>query len=134
LPPSEVSARAAAALDNYEANMSVARMLGQAYKFKVFCFWQPSLAFGRKPLVAFEQQLWETDPGHSLATPHRILMAVNEEAARRSAQNADFVFLGYVFDTTKEHIYIDSRMHIGPLGNQIVVDAIAKWMAGHPGN
>src|ERR1700722_5668198 len=133
LPPREVSARAAAALDNYEANISVAKMLGQAYKCKVLSFWQPSLAFGRKPLAPFEQQLWDTDtgPGAALETPHRILMAVNEEAARRSARNVDFVFLGNVFDSVKEPIYIDNRMHSGPLGNQIVADAMARWIRSH---
>jgi len=134
LPPSEISARAAATLDNYEANMNVAKMLGQAYKFKVFCFWQPSLAFGRKPLAPIEQQLWDSSPNPSLATPQRVVMAVNEEAARRSTRNADFVFLGHVFDPVKEPIYIDNHMHIGPLGNQIVAGAMAKWIEGQPAN
>ena len=134
LPPSEISARAVAALDNYEANMNVAKMLGQAYKFKVFCFWQPSLAFGRKPLAPFEQQLWDSSPNPSLATPQRVVMAVNEEAARRSTRNADFVLLGHVFDPVKEPIYIDNHMHIGPLGNQIVAGAMAKWIEGQPAN
>jgi lysophospholipase L1-like esterase len=132
LPASEVSARASAALDNYEANINAARMLGQAYKFKVYCFWQPSLAFGRKPLVPFEQQLWNIGPDSSVATPFRILRAVNEEAARRSPQNSGFVFLGYLFDSVKEPIYVDDHMHLGPLGNQIVADAMAKWIESHP--
>jgi lysophospholipase L1-like esterase len=132
LPPPEVSARAAAAVDNYEANISVAKMLGQAYKFKVLSYWQPSLAFGRKPLAPFEQQLWDGGPGPALETSHRILAAVNEEAARRSAEKMNFVFLGNVFDSVKEPIYIDNRMHIGPLGNQIVADRMAEWIRGHP--
>lgn len=134
LPSPEVSARASAALGNYEANINVTRMLGQAYKFKVYAFWQPSLAFGNKPLVPFERQLWDLGPNTSLATRHTILAAVNAEAARRSAQTGGFVFLGHVFDSVKEPIYIDDRMHVGPLGNEIVADAMVKWIKGHPEN
>jgi hypothetical protein len=134
LPPSEVSARASAAVDNYEANIRAARMLGQAYNFKVYSFWQPSLAFGRKPLVPFEQQLWDIGPDSSAATPFRILRAVNEEAASRSPQNSGFVFLGHLFDSVKEPIYVDDHMHLGPRGNQIVADAMAKWIESRPDN
>ena len=130
-PPAELSARAAAALDNYEANIRVVRSLGQAYNFKVFCFWQPSLASGGKPLAPFEQQL----QGHILESrSFKILRAVNEEAARRSLRDGDFVFLGHVFDSVKEPLYIDYYMHLGPRGNQIVAQAIAKSVDVRAGN
>jgi lysophospholipase L1-like esterase len=127
-PPAEVGARAAAALDNYEANIRVVRTLGQAYNFKVLCFWQPSLAFGGKPLAPFEQQLQRK------AKSFKILKAVNEGAARRSLLDGDFVFLGQVFDSVRETLYIDHLMHLGPRGNQIVAHAIAKWVEGHAEN
>jgi hypothetical protein len=92
-------------VDNYEANIRAVRMPGQAYNFKVYCFWRPSLAFGRKSLVPFEQQLWNMGPDSSVATPFRILRAVNEEVARRSPQNSGFV-----------------------------ADAMTKWIKGHPEN
>jgi len=130
-PPAELAARAAATLDNYEANLRVVKSLGQAYNFQAFCFWQPSLASGSKPLVPFEQQL----VGHILDTgPFKIERAVNDEAARRSLRNADFVFLGQIFDSVEEPLYFDYFMHLGPRGNQIVAHAIAKWVAGRAGN
>jgi lysophospholipase L1-like esterase len=130
-PPADLAARAAAALDNYEANTRVVRSLGQAYNFKVFCFWQPSLAFDGKPLAPFEQQLQR----HILdSKSFKILKAVNEEAARRSLRGGDFVFLGQVFDSVKEPLYIDQYMHLGPRGNRIVAQAIAKWVDGHAEN
>jgi hypothetical protein len=131
VPPTELVARASAGLDNYEANIRVVRSLGKAYSFKVFCFWQPSLAFPGKPLAPFEQQL----QGHILdSKSFKILTAVNEEAARRSLRGGDFVFLGQVFGSVKEPLYIDQYMHLGPRGNQIVAQAIAKWVDGHAEN
>jgi lysophospholipase L1-like esterase len=126
--PAEVEERAAAALDNYEANMRIVRSLGLAYNFEVFCFWQPSLATGGKPLTPFEQELQKD--GNSL----QILRAVNEVAARRALQTGSFVFLGQIFDSVKEPLYIDHLMHVGPRGNQIVAKAIAKRMESHAGN
>jgi hypothetical protein len=97
----------------------------------VFCFWQPSLAFDGKPLAPFEQQLQR----HILdSKSFKILKAVNEEAARRSLRGGDFVFLGQVFDSVKEPLYIDQYMHLGPRGNRIVAQAIAKWVDGHAEN
>jgi len=131
VPPAELVARASAALDNYEANLRVVRSLGKAYNFKVFCFWQPSLAFDGKPLAPFEQQLQR----HILdSKSFKILRAVDEEAARRSLRDGDFVFLGQVFDSVKEPLYIDQYMHLGPRGNQIVAGAMANWVGSHAAN
>jgi lysophospholipase L1-like esterase len=130
----EVAARAAAALDNYETNIRILRILGEAYKFKVFCFWQPSLASGDKPLVPFEQQLLKNGLGSPDAKSYKILKAVNEEAARRSLLDGRFVYLGQLFDSVKEPLYVDHLMHLEPRGNQIVALTIAKWMESHPEN
>jgi hypothetical protein len=135
--PAEVAARASSAMQNYEANIRVVRMLGEAYKFKVFCFWQPSLATGHKPLAPFERQIWNVGGNFPDAVGYKILRAVNEEAARRALQNmqnSSFVFLGQIFDSVQEPIYVDNHMHVGPLGNQIAAHAIAKWIEVHQEN
>ncbi len=111
--PTEIAARATAALDNYEANIRVVKVLGEAYKFKVLCFRQPSLAYGSKPLVPFEQLL-QTDAPGSPDADFKILRAVNEQAARRALQDGGFVFLGQIFDSVSEPLYIDRLMHLGP--------------------
>ena len=126
--PVEVEQRAAAALDNYEANVQMVKSLGLAYNFEVFCFWQPSLATGGKPLTPFERELQKN------ANSLQILRAVNEVAARRALQTGSFVFLGQIFDSVKEPLYIDHLMHVGPRGNQIVAKAIAKFMESHARN
>jgi lysophospholipase L1-like esterase len=132
VPAAEATARAKAALDNYQTNIRVLRRLAQAYNFKVFFFWQPSLASGNKPLTPLEQQFQRDSSGSSQANSLAILKAVNEEAARRSVPGGDFIYLGEVFDSVQEPIYIDNLMHLGPRGNQIMAHAIAKSLDNLP--
>jgi hypothetical protein len=130
----EATARAKAALDNYQANIRVLRNLAQAYNFKVFFFWQPSLASGNKPLAPFEQQFQSDSAGSAQPNSLAILKAVNEEAAQRAlpGPGGDFIYLGEVFDSVQEPIYIDNLMHLGPRGNEIVAHAIAKSLDNLP--
>jgi lysophospholipase L1-like esterase len=127
-PPTEGIARATATLDNYLANVRVLRGLAQAYNFKVLFFWQPSLASGNKPLTPFEEQFRDDLRVSPQANSLAILKAVNEEAERRSLHGGDFIFLGRIFDSVQEPVYIDHLMHLGPRGNQIVARAIAQTM------
>jgi hypothetical protein len=127
----EEAARVAATMDNYQANIRGLRNLARAYNFKVIFFWQPSLASGNKPLTAFEEQFRSELQGSPQANSLAMLKAVNEEAERRSMQGGDFVFLGGIFDSVQEPVYIDHLMHLGPRGNQIVARAIAQAMQDH---
>lgn len=102
-----------ATMDNYELNLNLARMLAKEYGFDAYFFWQPYVQYGRKPLVQFEQVLIEDEAIH----------AVYEEADRRAAKTGKFVFLGRIFDQTRQPIYIDT-VHLGPLGNEIIAGAI----------
>jgi lysophospholipase L1-like esterase len=104
-----------ATMDNYESNLHLARMLAKEYGFDTYFFWQPYVLYGKKPLDPFEQTLTESDAIH----------AVYEEADRRAAENRDFIFLGRVFDQTKEPVYIDT-VHLGPRGNEIIAGAMAS--------
>jgi lysophospholipase L1-like esterase len=126
----EQAARAGATLDNYQANVRVLRKLAEAYNFKVLFFWQPSLASGNKPLTPFEEQFRDELRGSPQANTFAMLEAVNDEAERRSQQGGDYTFLGRIFDTVEEPVYIDHLMHLGPHGNEIVAKAIAQAMEG----
>ena len=120
-------------LDNYEANMGLARALAGVYKFRLYCFWQPILIYGHKPLVPFEQQMASRDASGASAESAWFLTmaAVYREAERRAADNGKFVFLGGLFDSTKEPVYVDEA-HLGPRGNELAAKAIASYVQDHP--
>jgi hypothetical protein len=55
-----------------------------------------------------------------------ILTKVYQHAQRRAATDNAFVFLGDVFDSVNEPVYIDKWMHLSPLGNELVARSIAE--------
>jgi lysophospholipase L1-like esterase len=112
-----------AAVDNYEGNIRLAKALAQAYNFKLYWFWQPSIYYGAKPLVPFEQRLANIKDQYSITST-----AVYEEAERRASRDGNFVFLGDLFDSVKEPIYVD-QVHTGPRGNELAAEAIVHWIA-----
>jgi hypothetical protein len=122
-----------AMVDNYEANMRLVRALGEAYKFKVYCFWQPILVYGHKPFVPFEQQMATNGASGTTADSAWLLtMAAGyREAERRARGGGKFIFLGGLFDSTKEPVYLDEA-HLGPRGNEIAAEAIASYIKDHP--
>lgn len=127
--PGNIGPLAAAAIDNYEANLRIVRILAQAYGFRAFCFWQPALAYGEKPLDPFEQKIERTDIARS---SFPALSAVFQRAERRAAADHTFIFLGHIFDSVKSPVYIDSWMHLAPAGNELVAGSIAKIVEACP--
>jgi lysophospholipase L1-like esterase len=126
----ELHTKAVATLDNYEANLRVAKALAKEYNFRIYCFWQPSLYYGQKPLVPFEKQLPEIATRDPWAL---IVTAVYQEAENRAATTAKFIFLGGIFDTVNEPIYLDQG-HLGPRGNELAAQAVAQYIQAHPEN
>ena len=118
-----------AALNNYEANMRLAQSLAEVYKFKFYCFWQPTLIYGRKPLVPSEQEMETRDATGT--TPESAwflsMAAVYREAEHRAAEGAQFIFLGDLFVSTREPVYVDEA-HLGPRGNELAAQAIASYI------
>ena len=120
-------------LDNYEANIRIARALSNAYQFKLYCFWQPTLIYGHKPLVPFEQHIAELDTSRRSEDSARFLVmrSVYQEAERRAAVDGNFIFLANLFDSTKDPIYVDDA-HLGPEGNELAAKAIASHIRNNP--
>ena len=118
--------------DNYEGNLHLARVLGEAYGFRVYWFWQPLLTYGHKPLVRFEQQMAARDSAGTSAESAWFLTmnAVYGEAERHASSDGVYVFLGNLFDSVKEPLYVDEA-HLGPRGNEIAAQAIAARIRGH---
>jgi lysophospholipase L1-like esterase len=126
----ELRAKAAAVVDNYQANQDIARALGQVYHFRFYGFWQPMLFYGHKPLVSFEQQITQLDATSKSRFDPRPVIAAYQEAERR-APKASFVNLADIFDSAPEGLYIDEA-HLGPHGNELAANAIAKYVEDHP--
>jgi len=124
-----------ATLNNYEANMRLARALAGAYKFKLYCFWQPMLIYGHKPLVPFEQQMATRDVSATSADSAWLLTiaAAYREAERHAARDGNFVFLAGLFDSVTEPVYVD-EVHLGPRGNELAARVIASYIQDHPGD
>jgi lysophospholipase L1-like esterase len=118
--------KAVAVLDNYEANMQLVKMLGRAYNFALHRFWQPSLYYGHKPLVPFEQEKVDaSNPGTDMWSPE--VKAGYEEAKARAARSGAFVFLGDLFNLVGDPLYVD-MVHLGPEGNQLVAQTLARYI------
>ena len=103
----------------------MAKILGEAYGFQVFCFWQPALVYGHKPLHPFEMKIADNAATKSSFC---TLAEVYRKAEEQSASSRSFVFLGGIFDTVKEPLYIDKWMHLDPDGNELVARSIAKYL------
>lgn len=121
----ETKLKAAQTLDNYQANLQMVRSLAGIYHFSVYSFWQPSLAYGSKPIVPYEKELIRVDtnsPDGSALQPMRFAY---QEAERRVAKNGGFTFLANILDSEQEPLYLD-EWHLGPKGNELVAQAIAR--------
>ena len=128
VPDHTLPSHATSTLDNYEQNLRMAKVLGDAFGFRVYAFWQPAIIYGHKPLAGYERQLVDLSAGK--AYPFQALIPVYQEAERRADQNRDFVFLGGVLDTTSDPLYLD-WVHLTPAGNQIVAHEIARQIDAH---
>jgi lysophospholipase L1-like esterase len=118
-------AKAQATLDNYEANLQIARTLGAVYDFQVLSFWQPALVYGRKTLSEFEMKIAANANNQSA---FRRMASVYQQAERRAAIDRSFLFLGGDFDRCSDTLYIDRWMHLTPTGNEIVARSLVGYI------
>jgi lysophospholipase L1-like esterase len=123
-----LESRAKATLDNYDANLQIATTLRQGYDFQIQAFWQPTLAFGSKPLDSYEQDLVKLDANSPEGSAYPAIAAVYREAERR--ERGGCVFLGHLFDRNSSSLYLDRWGHLAPEGNEIVARAITESIAG----
>jgi len=72
----------------------------------------------------------ELKDNHSARNYFNVLTKVYQEAERRAARDDAFVFLGGVFDSVNEPVCIEKRMHLAPLGNELVARSVADYVEG----
>jgi len=123
-------ANAVTIVDNYQANMKIVRALSQGYHFAFYGFFQPHLLYGHKPMVPFERDMADAAAAGRGPVDPRPLALVYDEAARRGT-NLGAVNLSALFDSVSEAVFLD-QAHLGPRGNEIVADAVAKYIEEHP--
>lgn len=129
-PPRRVSEstlalHAVSTLDNYEENLRIAKALADAFGFRLYAFWQPSIIYGHKPLAAYERQLVELSS--SKTYPFQALIPVYDEAQRRAAKHDNFIFLANTFDDVSDPLYLD-WVHLTPEGNRVIAHEIARHL------
>ena len=129
------SSEADEVLNRYESNLSVVRMYAREFGFRTYFFWQPLLLYsvpkgtGQSPYVQaiLHPSLFENP------IDRRYYLGVTRtfQEAERRAKKGEFQFLGHALDDANGLVYIDNT-HIGPNGNQIIAEAMAKAIAGDP--
>lgn len=129
LPADQSRAKVLATLDNFEENVRIAKALSQSLNFELYWFWQPSLYYGHKPVVPFEQRVFEVNGSAENRRWKKVVTQVYQEAETR-AKAGDFIFLGGLFDSVPEPIYLDEA-HLGPRGNEIAANFIADYIMKH---
>jgi len=129
IPAEQSRAKVLATLNNYEENVRIAKALSESLNFELFWFWQPSLYYGHKPVVPFEQQVFEVNGSEENKRWSKVIAQVYQEAETR-AKIGDFVFLGGLFDSVHEPLYLDEA-HLGPRGNEIAANFIADYIMKH---
>jgi len=118
----DLKAAAQAVLDNFESNVAAVAQLEQAYGFRAYWFWQPTVFYAAKPLHPFEREL-QQQPEAAIPGTQQVIRAVYDEAKRRAATGR-FHFSAGILDLYPEPLYIDV-VHLGPRGNQLAAQYVS---------
>lgn len=117
LEPSDTLARAAT--DHYLANVEIVDAVSERFGVPVHFFWQPIITVGDKPMTDEERRI--------RAFTSDAVAGFEREAAERvaaaSGGMANVHFLGNVFDTVDDFVWIDA-VHLTETGNRLIADAI----------
>jgi lysophospholipase L1-like esterase len=116
----------------YLNNLQISRSLANTYGFELYFFWQPYILIGNKPLSMEEQNMvtglnWVLDLNPRLVDLFRISY---ENIDSATSNNENLYYLGDIFDSTRESVWIDTWGHITPRGNEIVSEEILRVMKG----
>lgn len=108
----------------YVENVQIIQSLAQAYDFKAYFFWQPSL-FSKQQPSEFEQRVLAA----SWRTHEQLQRAAHAAVMHALAAHANFFDLSTAVDSTGETRYLDF-VHLGPDGNLEVAAAMSHYLKG----
>jgi len=123
-----IAENSAGVVNMYEAHIKQVKALAAEYGFDAYFFWQPNLfSLTRTWLTSYEKQSIEKESPTLVKSQH----AVYERAAERFSgrQDENIFFLGNIFDSREEPIYIDWH-HVGPHGNEVIAAEVVRSILG----
>lgn len=111
-------------LNNYE----IVSSLADQFHFEFYFFWQPHILIGNKPLSSEEQNMitglnWVLNLDPSLI---ELFQQTYKEIEAATPLHEDLYYLGNMFDSVEESIWIDTWGHVTPEGNQIIADYLIR--------
>lgn len=117
----KIDENAAKVMAYHEAHVRQVKGLGREYGFKAFFFWQPNLLTMTKAAHAYEQKVIEQMSRVKIKAQRAVYEHAKKQFSGRERDNIHF--LGDVFNTTLDPIYID-WCHLGMRGNETIADAM----------
>ncbi len=111
-------------LDYYDELIRQVKALETIYGFDSYFFWQPVLfSETRHKKQAYEQTIIDEASPVWVQSQKQLSQFAENRFTGREAE--DVYFLGHALDRLEEPTYID-WCHIGPKGNQVIAEAMAK--------
>lgn len=111
----------------YEEHIRQVRALAREYGFKAFFFWQPNLFSLSRNTNSYERTLIESASPILVESQQAVYQVAKRRLSNREGEG--IFFLGNVFDSTDDPIYID-WMHVGPNGNERIAREIFQRLQG----
>jgi hypothetical protein len=112
----------------YLRNYEIVGSLADTYDFDYYYFWQPYILIGDKQLSSEEQNMvtgldWVLPLDLPLV---ELFQNTYKKIESETSQYEHLYYLGNIFDTVEEPVWLDTWGHITPRGNQIVTDELIR--------
>jgi hypothetical protein len=126
----EIGVLAKSVSEVYLHNYRVLRALAEEYDFRLYCFWQPHLAVGKKLLTEAEQAALDR-----LDKSLRDLFLPTYQNIKSAApEYSRLWYLADVFSGEEDQIWIDEWGHVTPQGNRLVAEKMLAVVLSDEGS
>ncbi len=126
LPPVEVAAACRTIADQYANLVRIGEALGREFGFKIYFFWQPTIAMSRKALGPWETKISAEggESGRMVEMMRACATAVEARLAQRVG--ATFIPLHSIFDRKQGDVFVDHYGHVIEPANADIAAAITE--------